>query len=317
MHHRLIAAVLLVCHLGTLASPVLAGRIKLGDLVRKVDPRAPVRTARDNWREGRFFATDNSVHPSPRAAIKRSMFPTDVRANVKAALTQRFHWTRLIGAVISPVSIEAQRQLTSGEGFNMKRLVQAIDPKVMATTMAGGVIGEVGGAMAQSALAKLGPAGAIAGFVARPLISFGASIMGYNIGRNAGAGSFRSAIAGGLREIEPGRDLGQIAGYTLGAVLGQALIPIPVLGGIIGGTIFGLIGGSVGNWLSKSGPLAGVSNWIKGGLGALADWIEGKKQPAPVAAAAATEPGKAGPGILTATEKPDGNLSLLGVEAQR
>lgn len=318
--HRRIALVVLVCHLAALAEPALARRIKLGDLLRKASPAHAVRTARDNWRAGRFFATDLSEHGSVRSAVKRSIFPTDPAANMRAALKSRFHWTRLIGAVVAPVTIELQRQITSGEGFDPRRLVQAMDPIVVATTMAGGVAGEVGGAWVQSSLARLGPWGALAGFVARPLISFGASIMGYNIGRNVGAGGFRGALAGALREIEPGRDLGQIAGYTVGAVLGQALIPIPVLGAIIGGSLMGLVGGSLGTWLTKSGPLAGASRAIKRGLGWLADLIEGKgkkapaaQAPAPAAPVAAAQPGPPREAPVAAS----GDITLLGVAARR
>lgn len=298
--------------LSLLVNPVLAERIKLGALVRKVDPRAPIRTAAQNYRDRRFFATDNSVHTSPWQAIKRSVRPIDMQANVKAAMAQRFHWTRLIGAVVAPASIEIQRQITSGEGFSAGKMMAAVDPKVMATTMAGGVVGEVGGAMVQSGLAKFGPLGALAGFVARPLISFGASMTGYNVGKNLGKGSLRDALADGIREIEPGRDLGQIAGYTIGAVLLQALIPIPVLSGIIGGTIGGLIGGTIGNILAK-GPLKGVSDWMKRGLSRFADWIQGKKdKPKPVAAKPAGLPVPHG-GTVAAP----GHLSMLGVSSGR
>ena len=309
--YRRIVSLLVLCLLA--AAPAWADRIQLGNLVRRIDPRTPVRTAQQNWRDGRFFATDNSVHPSPWAAIKRSVFPIDVKANVNAAIKARFHWTRLIGAVIAPASIELQREITSGEGVSLKKMVAAIDPKVMATTMAGGMIGEVGGAMVQSTLAKFGPVGAVAGFVLRPLISFWGSMTGYNVGKNLGKG-VRSAIAGGFREIEPGRDLGQVAGYTFGSVVGQALIPIPVLGAIIGGTIGSLIGGTIGNWLGKHGPLAGLNSWMKRGLNALADWIEGTK------AVATTPRGAAGlavpHGATVQTHEPDGAMSLLGVAAQ-
>lgn len=309
---RCTALVVALCHLATLASPVVAGRITLGALVRKADPRAPIRTAAQNYRDGRFFATDNSVHPSPWEAIKRSVRPIDMKANVRAAMAQRFHWTRLIGAVVAPASIEIQRQITSGEGLSASRMLAAVDPKVMATTMAGGVIGEVGGAMVQSGLAKFGPIGAVAGFIARPLISFGASMTGYNVGKNLGKGSLRKALADGVREIEPGRDLGQIAGYTVGAVLLQALIPIPVLSGIIGGTIGGLIGGTIGNMLAK-GPLKGVSNWMKRGLSRFADWIEGKKEDKPKIAK-----GPAGlPVVHGGTTAAPGHLSMLGVSSSR
>jgi hypothetical protein len=312
---RTICFALLFCHLTALAQPALAARIKLGHLIQRANPANAVRTARDNWKAGRFYATDLTEHSTVRGAVKRSIFPTDPKANIRAALKARFHWTRLIGAAVAPLTIEAQRQLTSGNGFNWQRIKEAVDLRVMATTFAGGVAGEAGGAWVQSSLARLGPWGAIGGFVARPLISFGASIMGYNIGRNLDGGGLRGAFAGALREIDPGRDFGQIAGYTVGAVLGQALIPIPVLGAIIGGSLMGLIGGSIGSWLTKSGPLARISGAIKRGLGWLADKIQGKREPVAQAVEPAAPAAPAAP--REAPVAATGEMSLLGVGARR
>ena len=53
------------------------------------------------------------------------------------------------------------------------------------------------------------------------------------------------------------------------------------------------------------------------GLGTLADWIEGKKKPAAVAAATAPEAPAAPPAPDTPAVEPDGKLSLLGVKSQQ
>ncbi|MBI4861209.1 MAG: hypothetical protein HY815_13270 [Candidatus Riflebacteria bacterium] len=242
------------------------------------------KTVRTNWKEGRFYATDLTEHPTWQAALKRSMMPVDMSANVKAAFLGKVHPVKLVGNLADPLGIELGRQIASGEGLDFGRLVKSLHPAVVAGTFAGGLAGDVAGAALQSLLAKAGPVGAAAGFFLRPTVAFGAQVFGFNVGQGVAKGmTFRSSLAQGLRDIRPGRDFGQLMGGTLGSLFGQVLIPIPVVGGIIGGMIGGTLGALIGSKLGQVGLTGTLERSVMGLLGRWADAIEGKSRPDPAA----------------------------------
>jgi hypothetical protein len=208
-------------------------------------------------------------------------------ANVKAAFLTKFQPIRLLGGVIDPLQIELMRQIVSGNGIDLGGLARAMHPVTIAATMAGGIAGDVAGAAVQSLLAKMGPAGAVAGFFARPVIGFSSQILGYNVGQSVASGrSFRSAMAQALRDIRPGRDAGQMIGGVLGSVFGQALIPVPMVGGILGGMVGSGLGTLIGAALGSHGPTGWLDRKLRKALNRWADAIEGKKSAAPLPGAA-------------------------------
>lgn len=264
-----------------------------------VSPSRMIQQARTNYREGRFYATDLTEHATWQQALRRSVRPTDLSANVRSAFLKGVHPARIVGNLFDPLTIELQRQIVGGEGLSVSRLVRSLNPVVIGTTMAGSLAGDVAGAAVQSVFAGMGPIGAAAGFLARPLLGFSAQIFSYNVGKSVSEGkSFKQGVAQALRDIRPGRDFGQMIGGVLGGVAGQVLIPIPVVGGIIGGMVGGMVGMVVGNLLENHGPTSRLMSWIKGGLSRLADRIEGKKLAPPPA------PPRAPPPIRVVTPAP-------------
>jgi hypothetical protein len=261
--------------LGQIKTPA----IDLREVIRQISPAHLVRTARTNTRHGRFYATDLTVHPSRRAALLQSLAPVDLKGNVRAAFWTKVHPIRFLGNIFDPLTIELSRQIVSGRGLDPGRLIGALHPAVVGATMIGGGAGDIAGAIAQSALARLGPAGAAAGFFLRPAMAFGGQILGMGIGESlAGGDTFGEALAGSLRTIRPGRDGGQLLGGVVGGTLGQVLIPIPVVGGIIGGIVGATLGGLLGNAIARIPGVDRIERAVTGWLGRLADRLEGRRQ---------------------------------------
>lgn len=265
-------------------------RVQFIEMLKQGSPKYLYNQARTNWREGRFYSTDlqgpgpGGTHATWQAALKASLKPVDMRANVGAAVMGRIHPFRFAGNLIDPLGVELQRQISSGEGIKVGRLVAALNPVTIATTMVAGGVGDVAGAVVQSTLARFGPVGAGIGFFARPMIGFAGTIFGMNVGESMVNGkNFKEAIAGSLRAIKPGRDGGQLVGGVIGGTLGQVLIPIPIVGGIIGGMVGGTIGAIVGTNLAKWGPFKWVEDKITGWFGRMAARLEKKKEKKPEA----------------------------------
>lgn len=274
------------------------------EILRQLNPAHLYRTARTNYREGRFYATDLSEHSSWRGALRQSFRPTDLRQNVRAAFLSKIHPARLAGNLLDPLGIELTRQLASGEGLNFGKLASSLHPVVIATTLVGGGIGDIGGAAVQSILARFGPVGATMGFVARPLMAFAGQLFSMNVGQGLVQGkSVRGAIADSLRTIKPERDFGQMLGGVIGGTLGQVFIPIPLVGGIIGGTVGGIVGGLLGNLLKDVPGFSHLFGGMTRLLNRWADSIEGKRRepappPPPVPPLAAAPPAAAAVSLL-------------------
>ena len=299
-----------------LARPAAAQsrRVQFIELLKQANPKYVFNEARTNWREGRFYSTDlkgpgpNGTHPTWQAALKASLEPVDMHANVHAAVMNRIHPFKIFGNLIDPLGVEFQREIASGEGVSAAKLAQQLHPVMIASTMIAGSAGDIAGAVVQSTLARFGPLGAAAGFFARPMLGYAGTIFGMNVGDSMiHGGSFKQAVADSLRAIRPGRDGGQLVGGVIGGTLGQVLIPIPVVGGIVGGLIGGTVGAMVGNSLAGMWPFNKVERGITGFLGRLADRIEGKggekekakAQVAPVAPSGADHAPALGPTVAS------------------
>ncbi|MBI4863826.1 MAG: hypothetical protein HY815_26750 [Candidatus Riflebacteria bacterium] len=298
---------------GSRASSVLRPGGPVAQAVSRVSPAALARQAAANYRDHRFYGTDLKEYSTIREALLRgSLVPTDLKSNVRGAFVRNLHPASLAGAALTPLAIEAQRQLASGHGLDPARLATALDPAVIGTSVVSNAAGDVVGAAVQSGLASLGPAGAAAGFLLRPAFGYLGAIMGMAAGENLSRGrGLRSSVASALRSLDPGRDIGQMLGASIGSTLGQVLLPIPVVGGIVGGLIGSTIGMLVGVGLSRVSPFEEISAGMVRGMGALADWIEGKKRPAP-----SGPPGAPGAPGAPAGQSPAGSgITVVGVQS--
>lgn len=316
MNCKLLSILTLVLALVTDAS-AQSRRVQFIEMLKQASPRYLYNQAKGNWQAGRFYSTDlqgpgpGGTHPTWQAALKASLKPVDMRANVGAAVMGRIHPFRFAGNLIDPLGVELQRQISSGEGIKVGRLVQALNPVTIGTTMVAGGVGDIMGAVAQSTLARFGPVGAGIGFFARPMLGFAGTIFGMNVGESMVNGkNFKEAIGGSLRAIKPGRDIGQLVGGTIGGTLGQVLIPIPIVGGIIGGMVGGTVGAIVGNSLSKWGPFKWMEDKMTGWLARMASKLEKKKPeakpeppPAPVPHSGADHAPPLGP-VMASAPKP-------------
>ena len=107
-------------------------------------------------------------------------------------------------------SVCGSRALSSGKGLKPHDLLGSLNPLVVGSAYAAGATADIGSAALQSGLARLGPAGALAGYVIRPAANYLATISGMAVGKNLSAGkSFRSSLSGSVREFEPARDIGR------------------------------------------------------------------------------------------------------------
>ncbi|MBI2943862.1 MAG: hypothetical protein HYY25_06650 [Candidatus Wallbacteria bacterium] len=242
------------------------------------NPRQLATQVRTNYREGRFYATDYSVHSTPRSAVAASIRPLDVRANVRASVRNNMSPLSMVGSLIAPVSIELNRQIAVDGRVSPAKLARAFEPGAIAGGLAAGFAGDALGAAAQSALAgTLGPIGPVAGFVARPLISYSMFLIGSNFGSSVAHGkpSLEGALAQSMRQVDPVRDAGALVGGSVGAVIGQAIIPIPVVGSVVGGVVGGLVGTQIGNWIGTHGITGRADKGAVAWLRRQADRLDG------------------------------------------
>ena len=257
--------------------------------VHSGNPLAWIGEVRANYRNNNFYATDLTTHPTLEGALRRSMAPVDMAANVHSAIAQQFQPLNLAANVLFPIVSQIQRQVAATGSLDLAAIAKTLDPKVLAGSiggsLAGGFLGGVAGASLQSALCGLGPVGAAAGFVLNPLINFFMTSIGTQVGQHIGEGqTLRNSFGEAFREIQPIRDTGQALGTGLGYVIGQVLIPIPLVGGIVGSMIGGLVGATASEWLLKIPAVANLESAMRRGLGHFADWIEGKSKPATASA---------------------------------
>lgn len=243
-----------------------------------LNPARMVRQVRTNYAEGRFYATNFTQHSTIRQAVATSLRPTDVKTNVKASMRGNMHPLQIVGNIAAPIGMEVQRQICTTGKLDFGKLGRALDPGAIIGGAVGSFAADAAGAAVQSGLASLGPWGAVAGFVARPLISYTGYLVGSNFGRSVAGGkpSFRGALAESMRQVNPMRDAGSLLGGSIGGVVGQAIIPIPVVGYIVGTVVGGVVGTVVGDFLGKHGPTGALNNALMSWLGRKADDIEGK-----------------------------------------
>lgn len=256
-----------------------------------MNPMNVIRELGRNYREHRYYGTNLTVYPSLKEALVRgSLAPSDLAANLRGAVIGKISRPNLAMVVAAPLLIEAQRALASGEGLSWHKMVQNLNPAVIGSAFVAGSTIDIAAAAAQSALAKLGPLGAVVGFIQRPALGYLATTFGMAVGQNLTQGkSLRSSMATSLRSFQPGRDIGQLIGGTVVGVLCQVLFPIaPPLDGILGGQLGGYLGAVLGQWLATKQPFKSASEALRRKLHRWADQIERRgSTPQPVASPSA------------------------------
>lgn len=229
-----------------------------------------------------FFASDFTKHPSIEEALTHSLRPADAVTNVKASVRANLHPLALAGNVALPVILEARRELSEDGRIDPGTMVKEVKPAAIAGGVAGTVVADAAGAVVQSTLARCGgPVGPLAGFIARPMVTYAGYMIGSNFGKTAGEGrpSLRGAVAQSLRDVDPVRDVCSVAGANLGGVLGQAVIPVPVVGYIAGAVVGGVAGSFVGQALGHQGPTGSVNEGLQAWLRDRAREVERRAPP--------------------------------------
>jgi len=285
---RVVAVIVLA--VAILASPAGANAQNLLQrLGAALNPLKAVDTVKTNYRDHRFYATDYTEHSSIRGAINRSIRPVDIRTNVKAAFRGNLHPLSLLGNLVAPMGMEIQKQVYEDGKIDPIKLVKRLEPGALIGGTAGGLVGDMAGAAVQSTLSRVGgPFGPVLGFVARPLVSYAGFLVGSNFGRTCAEGkpSLKNAFADSIRSTDPMRDAGALIGGSVGSVIGQALIPIPVVGGIIGSLAGGVVGSMIGNFLGHHGPTGDLNEAAQRWMKEKADQMDSRTNGADAAAAA-------------------------------
>ena len=232
-------------------------------------------------RNGQHYATDFSKHNTVRGALKVPFEHTAASSAVKGSLKSTCHPLALAGQVAAPVALEGYRQIKEDKSLNVKKMGQAIKPHEIAGSTLGVIGGDALGATVQSVMSAYGgPVGKTAGLFVRPLMTWS----GYYLGRNAGKSvkegkpSLKGAVADTMREINPAQFVSSVVCATAGGMIGQALIPIPVVGYIAGYAVGGVIGTMVGNVIGKHGLTGILNKKLIGWLHRKADDIDDKKK---------------------------------------
>jgi hypothetical protein len=232
-------------------------------LIKYGNPVVFGREVQQGYSNRAFLSTHGTVHPNPGDAMLHSLAPAQGRANTRAAVRGGLDPANVALTFGIPIAQEAVRQMIQDGRIDPAEMGQNLRPAALVGSFAGGVAGTVAGAAVQSALASaFGPVGTVAGFVARPLIAWGGGLLGANLGENAAHGnlSLGDAFRQSIAAIQPGRDLGSVVGGTVGMVVGQALIPIPGVGGFVGSMVGTMVGGWVGAQLFDKQPTGDQSD---------------------------------------------------------
>ena len=225
----------------------------------------PVRWGKEVRRayvQHEFLSTSYGKHANQRMAISSSIKSAPVGDNIKASLKAWRHPASYAGYLLAPLVMEGHRQLKYEGKIDGKKLRETMAPLPIAGAIGGAAMGDMAGATMQSALGSLGPLGHLAGFVARPVISFTGYFIGNNFGKSVQQGkpSFNKALADTMTQMNPLQFTTAVACGSVGGVLGQALIPIPVIGYIAGYALGGTLGTSIGTALGEHGP---TGKWNK------------------------------------------------------
>ena len=226
-----------------------------------------------------YYSIDYSVHDTFGGAIKNSFAPTSFRDNVGASLSntlQPLNPVRYVGAI---VALEVQKEIASGNGIDVGKVIRKLDPASLAGGYLGAQAGEIVGAAAQTALScAVGPIGGTLGFALRPILWLAGSSIGGEVGRSIAHGDqggtgnpFKDGIAKALREFNPVQDSVQMIGDNVGGVIGQALIPVPFVGFLAGATVGGVTGLLLGKAVTATGPGQALDSYLRRVFKAKAD----------------------------------------------
>jgi hypothetical protein len=226
-----------------------------------------------------YLSIDYTSHPTFRAAVRNSFAPVDYRANVGASLrnsVEVLNPARYVGAV---VLVEMQRQLASGQGLSLSRVLGKLDPAGLVGGYLGSNLGEILGATAQTAMARaMGPIGGTVGFTLRPILWLFGSTVGNEIGKSLAhsrsGNPFGQGVAVALREYNPIQDSLQMIGDNVGGVIAQALIPVPFVGLVAGSAIGGMTGLLASKLVLATGVGRAIDDRLRGIMRAKADRID-------------------------------------------
>jgi hypothetical protein len=244
-----------VLHGGAVVPRAGAGAFLLRKL-REISPYHWTKTAISNYRAGIWYSRDLVPHLSFKKALMQSLVPLNRAQNTRAVAISAFHSSRLAWLIARPLVFEWTRAAAKGQTLDTQTAMRALHPVPIIATAGLGLASGMLGAWVQSTLARTGPVGAALGFAMRPLIGYGGSILGYSLGKGLlqSKGNLREALRLGIADIEIGRDVGNVIGGTMGIILGQLLIPVPVVGGVIGNIILGTAGMRIGQALLPPRP---------------------------------------------------------------
>lgn len=277
---------------------------------------APART---------YLTIDYQAHDTFVGAIRGSIAPTSVKSNVGAVLRNTRDPLNPLRYLTSVLGLEVQKQIASGEGIDVKKLMDKLDAKGIALGYLGAQGGEMMGAAAQSVLAKaFGPIGGFAGFTLRPMLWLIGSNVGMEAGKNLGKGGnpLKGGVSVALTEYNPMQDTLQMVGDNVGGVIGQALIPIPLVGNMVGGAVGGVAGLLISRAITSTSAGRGLDETIRAKFRGLASTITGETQPSsvvpegyiavPIIAGSSGQSPSVGPGSdqrLMEVVSPDANLA--------
>jgi hypothetical protein len=225
-----------------------------------------------------FLSIDYTTHATFGKAVKNSFAPTDFRANVGAVAKNTIEPLNPLRYVGSVVAIEVQKQLASGEGLDLKKVVSKLDPAGLTGGYIGAQAGEALGAIAQTALAKaVGPIGGTVGFALRPILWLAGSSIGGEVAKGVAKGEpgnpLKKGMATALRDFNPIIDSAQMIGDNVGGVLGQALIPVPFVGLLVGSAVGGVTGLLIGKAVTSTGPGKALDEHLRSALHGKADTL--------------------------------------------
>ena len=239
---------------------------------RAIGTVSPLRWGKEVQRaytQHEFLAMNYGKHEKTKSAIAASIKPTTLGNNLKASLKAWRHPAAYVGYALAPLVLEGHRQLKYEGKLDNDKLKETVEPLPLAGAIGGAFSGDLAGATVQSALGSFGMLGHVAGFVARPMICFTGYHIGNNFGKTAQQGkpSFKQALADTMHQINPMQFTTAVACGSLGGVIGQALIPIPVIGYIAGYALGGTFGTTLGTALGKYGPTGkwneAITSWLK------------------------------------------------------
>jgi hypothetical protein len=212
-------------------------------------------------------------------AVTESLNPGPLGSSITGSLESTTHPLAIASRFVAPIAIEGIRQAREGEKLDVGKLKDSVEPAKIAGATAGVIVADVVGVAVQSGLgAAFGGAGQVAGAIIHPLITWSGYYLGNNFGASVqdGKPSAKKALADTLREINPVKFACTVAGATAGGIIGQALIPIPVVGYIIGSVVGQLVGSALGNVIGKHGAIGRVNKSIIEAQYKKADELEGK-----------------------------------------